>query len=141
MLGNPDWMHRHAALFAISCIGEGAYAQLKDMLEDVVTNILPLMKDPHPRVRFACCNALGQMAADFAPQHADHKETEMCFQSLFHATVIPAFLELMADGNHPRVQAHSAAALVNFCEHSGKHILEGHLDSILSSLAALLGSP
>ena len=67
----------------------------------------------HPRVRFACCNALGQMATDFAP----------VFEKKFHDKVIPGLLHLMDDNGNPRVQAHAGAALVNFSEDCPKNIL------------------
>ena len=56
------------------------------------------------RVRYACCNAIGQMSTDFAP----------VFEKKFHARVIPGLLMLMDDTANPRVQAHAGAALVNF---------------------------
>ena len=37
----------------------------------------------HPRVRFAVCQAVGQMSTDFAPP--DSREVATGFQSLFHA--------------------------------------------------------
>ena len=39
------------------------------------------INDPHPRVRYACCNAIGQMSTDFAP----------VFEKKFHARVIPGY--------------------------------------------------
>ena len=39
----------------------------------------------HPRVRFAVCQAIGQMSTDFAPP--DSREAATGFQSLFHAQV------------------------------------------------------
>ncbi len=56
------------------------------------------------RVRYACCNAIGQMSTDFAP----------VFEKKFHARVVPGLLLLMDDTANPRVQAHAGAALVNF---------------------------
>lgn len=51
----------------------------------------------HPRVRYAMCNAIGQMAADFAP----------IFQKKFHDKIVPAILLLLDDNSNPRVQAHA----------------------------------
>ncbi len=61
-----DWRYRRAALMAISAIGEGCGKQMKPILEDVVNVVLPFCQDTHYRVRYAACNALGQMANDFA---------------------------------------------------------------------------
>ena len=60
--------------------------------------------DPHPRVRWAACQALGQLCTDLGP---DLQEEQ-------HARVMPALLALMDDFSSPRVQAHACAALVNF---------------------------
>lgn len=63
------------------------------------------------RVRYACCNAIGQMSTDFAP----------VFEKKFHARVVPGLLLLMDDAANPRVQAHAGAALVNF-RYSSPHL-------------------
>ena len=82
------------------------------------------ISDPHPRVRYACCNAIGQMSTDFAP----------VFEKKFHAKVIPGLLFLMQDSANPRVQAHSGAALVNFSEDCPKNILLPYLPEIMGRL-------
>lgn len=102
MLQRPEWQSRHAALMAISAIGEGCYKKMREHLKTIVDAVIPLLHDPHPRVRYAACNALGQMATDFAPR--DHRQTESCFQTLFHAQVIPGLCELTLDTANPRVQ-------------------------------------
>jgi len=47
------------------------------------------------------CNAIGQMAADFAP----------VFQKKFHDKIVPAILLLLDDNLNPRVQAHAGKFL------------------------------
>eukprot|EP01135_Chromosphaera_perkinsii_P006621 Nk52_evm23s554 gene=Nk52_evmTU23s554 len=123
-----DWKHRHAALMTISAIGEGCQKQMEKDLVKVVLLAIPYLGDEHPRVRYAACNALGQMATDFAP----------AFQNAFHAQVMPALLAVMDDVNNPRVQAHSAAALVNFCEQATKELLDPYLEGVLLKLFQLL---
>eukprot|EP00053_Salpingoeca_punica_P016388 m.154222 g.154222 ORF g.154222 m.154222 type:complete len:1113 (+) comp16954_c0_seq1:146-3484(+) len=139
MLVRPDWQARHAALMVISCCAEGCRKKMQPHLGDLVNLILPLASDPHPRVRFALCNALGQLASDFAPR--ENKQTAVCFQSQFHHVVVPAILHMMEDGAHPRVQAHASSALVNFMDGCSKTALTPHLDNILSHLSVLLSSP
>ena len=78
-----DWRFRHAALMAISAVAEGCVKQMEPMLESVIGTILPFLQDPHPRVRHACCNALGQLATDF----------NIIFQKKFHATVMPGRMQ------------------------------------------------
>eukprot|EP00054_Salpingoeca_dolichothecata_P030034 m.240431 g.240431 ORF g.240431 m.240431 type:complete len:1144 (+) comp26585_c1_seq13:16-3447(+) len=138
MLQREEWQYRHAALMALSAIGEGVHKALLLHLTEVVQTILPHLADPHERVRFACCNTVGQMATDFSPKH--NNLGGVGFQTLFHAQVVPALLQVTTDAEHPRVQAHAAAALVNFCEHSSKEVLSHHLDDILEHLSGLLES-
>ena len=104
MLQQADWKSRHAALMAISasgeacchkhfCVlmlnifmsGEGCHKQMEPLLDQVMDCVMNFIADPHPRVRFACCNAIGQMSTDFAP----------VFEKKFHAKVIPG-----KDGNN-----------------------------------------
>ena len=67
MLSSEDWRCRHAAMMAISACGEGCHKQMENLLSDVLKNVVPFTKDSHPRVRYAACNALGQMSTDFQP--------------------------------------------------------------------------
>ena len=62
---------------AISAVGEGCHKQMLNMLPNLVDSILPFLNDQHPRVRYAACNALGQLSTDFAEG----------FQQKFHAKV------------------------------------------------------
>ena len=63
---SADWRYRHAGLMAISAVGEGCQKQMEILLADVTNVVLPFLNDQHPRVRYACCNAIGQMSTDFA---------------------------------------------------------------------------
>ncbi|XP_056644461.1 importin-5 [Diorhabda sublineata] len=135
MLASPDWKQRHAALMAISAIGEGCHKQMEGMLQQimcgvpgVMEGVLHYLQDPHPRVRYAACNAVGQMATDFAS----------VFEKKFHDRVVPGLLMLLDDNANPRVQAHAGAALVNFAEDCPKHILSGYLDALMSKLEGIL---
>jgi len=128
MLQHADWKYRHAALMAISASGEGCHKQMEPFLEQVMEGVMNYIADPHPRVRYACCNAIGQMSTDFAP----------VFEKKFHAKVIPGLLHLMNDSANPRVQAHSGAALVNFSEDCPKNILLPYLPDIMARLEEVL---
>lgn len=104
MLASPDWKQRHAALMAVSAIGEGCQKQMETMLPQimdgvpgVMEGVLRYLQDPHPRVRYAACNAVGQMSTDFAP----------IFEKKFHDRVVPGLLMLLDDNGNPRVQAHA----------------------------------
>lgn len=82
MLQNVDWKQRYAALMAISALGEGCHKQMLPMLDQIVSVIIPFVGDSHCRVRYAVCNALGQMATDFSPN----------FEEMFHEKFIPNLL-------------------------------------------------
>uniref|UniRef100_A0AAQ5XZA6 TOG domain-containing protein n=1 Tax=Amphiprion ocellaris TaxID=80972 RepID=A0AAQ5XZA6_AMPOC len=118
MLQNPDWKYRHAGLMALSAIGEGCHQQMEAILQEIVSFVLLFCSDPHPRVRYAACNAIGQMATDFAPT----------FQKKFHDKVISALLQTMEDQSNPRVQAHAAALI----QKGTKLVLEQVVTSIAS---------
>lgn len=99
-------------------------------LDKVLELVVPALRDPHPRVRFAGCNALGQMSTDFAST----------MQEKYHQVILSNIIPVL-DAAEPRVQSHAAAALVNFCEEAEKAILEPYLDELLSHLLRLLQSP
>lgn len=130
MLGHADWRYRHAALMAISAVGEGCYKQMEGMLPQIMDGVLQYLSDPHPRVRYAACNAIGQMSTDFAPT----------FEKKFHSKVIPSLLMVLEDNNNPRVQAHAGAALVNFSEDCPKNILVQYLNEIMAKLEGILSA-
>ena len=45
LMAAEDWRWRHAALMAVSAVGEGCLKQMRDMLEGVVDAILPFCQD------------------------------------------------------------------------------------------------
>ncbi|XP_077293524.1 karyopherin beta 3 isoform X2 [Arctopsyche grandis] len=130
MLQAQDWRQRHAALMAVSSAGEGCHKQMEALLSEIMGGLLEFLRDPHPRVRHAACNAVGQMSTDFAP----------IFEKKFHAQVVPGLLMVLDDSANPRVQAHAAAALVNFSEDCPKNILTQYLDAIMGKLEGILNS-
>lgn len=130
MMMSSNWRDRHAALMAISAISEGCHDLMEGELDKVLNLVVPALQDPHPRVRWAGCNALGQMSTDFAGT----------MQTQYHQVVLSNIFPVL-ESAEPRVQAHAAAALVNFCEEAEKDILEPYLDDLLNRLLILLRSP
>lgn len=130
MMHSSSWRDRHAALMAISAISEGCRDLMLNELDKVLELVIPSLKDPHPRVRFAACNAIGQMSTDFAGT----------MQEKYHQVVLSSIVPVL-ESPEPRVQAHAAAALVNFCEEAEKATLEPYLDALLNHLLVLLNSP
>uniref|UniRef100_A0A8C2L749 Karyopherin (importin) beta 3 n=1 Tax=Cyprinus carpio TaxID=7962 RepID=A0A8C2L749_CYPCA len=60
------------------------------------------------------------------------------FQKKFHDKVISALLQTMEDQTNPRVQAHAAAALINFTEDCPKTLLLPYLDSLVQHLHVIM---
>ncbi|KAH6668610.1 importin subunit beta-3 [Plectosphaerella plurivora] len=127
MMTSAAWKDRHAALMAISAISEGCRELMIGELSQVLDLVVPALKDSHPRVRWAGCNALGQMSSDFSPE----------MQKTYYERVLGALIPVL-ESPEPRVKSHAAAALVNFCENADKAILEPHLDTLLTHLFQLL---
>eukprot|EP00256_Glycine_max_P055168 XP_014622242.1 importin subunit beta-3-like [Glycine max] len=97
-------------------------------LEQVLSMILNSFCDPHPRVRWAAINAIGQLSTDLGPD----------LQVKFHHLVLPALAGAMDDFQNPRVHAHAASAVLNFTENCTPDILTRYLDGIVSKLLVLL---
>lgn len=129
MMSSTAWRDRHAALMAISAISEGCRDLMVGELDQVLALVVPALSDSHPRVRYAGCNALGQMSTDFAGT----------MQEKYHAIVLNNIIPVLSSAE-PRVQSHAAAALVNFCEEAERSILEPYLENLLSHLLGLLRS-
>eukprot|EP00842_Homolaphlyctis_polyrhiza_P004970 jgi/Hompol1/5474/HPOL_001964-RA len=127
-LSSPEWQKRHAALRCISAIGEGCHKIMNAELERVIGIVLPHLADPHPRVRHAACNAIGQMCTDFAPK----------IQDKFHEAILTHLIPVMDDIQHLRVQTYAAAALVNFAENAKKECISPYLNIIIPKLLVLL---
>jgi hypothetical protein len=129
-LASPEWQKRHAALRCISAIGEGCIKSMKNELDKIIELVIPHLRDPHPRVRHAACNAIGQMCTDFAPT----------IQSKFHAKIVPALISVLDDSKFLRVQTYGAAALVNFSESAKRDSIAPYLSSIIPKLLLLMNT-
>jgi hypothetical protein len=128
LLGAEDWRERRAGLMAISTVGEGCIQVLTPNLDVIMEMIFPLFQDSHERVRWAACNAVGQLATDFGP----------LFQARYSNKVISVLVAVMDDEANPRVQSHAAAAIINFCDHCEASILVPFLPALLRKLDQLL---
>lgn len=128
MLSHNNWKVRHAAILAVSLIGEGCVDIMKKNLENVLQYVLPGFRDPHERVRWAACSTIGQMATDFCPT----------LQKKFHQQILTALCAVMGDAQNPRVQSYAAAAIINFCDECKPQIMIPYLDPLLTNLLSLL---
>lgn len=131
MIQSSAWRERQAALMALSSAAEGCSDVLMTEIPKILDMILPTLHDSHPRVQYACCNALGQMSTDFAN----------VIQRTSGDRILPALISMLTSKSVFRVQAHAAAALVNFSEAASTEILEPYLDDLLNNLLGLLQSP
>ncbi|KAL6275144.1 hypothetical protein ACE6H2_018745 [Prunus campanulata] len=127
-LAAPEWQKHHAALIALAQIAEGCTKVMIKNLEQVVAMVLNSFQDPHPRVRWAAINAIGQLSTDLGPD----------LQVQYHQQVLPALAAAMDDFQNPRVQAHAASAVLNFSENCTPDILTPYLDGVVSKLLVLL---
>ncbi|KAG6517212.1 hypothetical protein ZIOFF_020592 [Zingiber officinale] len=155
-LAAPEWQKHHAALVALAQIAEGCSKVMLKNLEQVVTMVLSSFQDPHPRVRWAAINAIGQLSTDLGPD----------LQLQYHQRVLPALASAMDDFQNPRChsavcglgwwpetdlaspkglisrslahEAHASSAVLNFCENCTPDILTPYLDGIVGKLLVLL---
>jgi hypothetical protein len=126
-----DWRHRYAGLKAIASIAEGCLDELEDRMEALLALVWPGFTDPHPRVQYAASHALGQLCTDFAGSIQANQE--MSRRALTCLVGI-----LVGGSNQPRVQAHAAAALINFSEGVEAEVLNPYLDEIVGALVGFL---
>ena len=136
-VAHADWRNRLVGLMSVCQATEGCSKQLSDNLQDVVGVALARFTDDHPRVRHAALHTLGTMAADFGPD----------LQEQFHQPILTGLATLMQDSS-VRVQAHAAAALLNFCDcqddddvrERRAEVMAPYLDGLLARLQGLLSS-
>ncbi|KAJ6379913.1 hypothetical protein OIU76_016549 [Salix suchowensis] len=124
----PEWQKPHAALITLAQIAEGCSKVMIKNLDQVVSMVMNSFQHPHPRVRWAAINAIGQLSTDLGPD----------LQMKYHQLVLPALAGAMDDVQNPRVQAHAASAMLNFSENCMPDILTPYLDGVISKLLVLL---
>lgn len=122
-----DWRYRYAALMALTQVGE---VLEWDKVPEMMKVTLTFFDDGHHRVRYAAVHCLGQFSTDHGPDLQNH----------MHKEIMGGILKLFSDTKNPRIQAHAAAALINFAEHCTKELLQPYLDPLLSKLFELLKS-
>ncbi|KZO91605.1 ARM repeat-containing protein [Calocera viscosa TUFC12733] len=127
MLQSSDWKQRHAGLMAMASLGEGGAAVLTHELTPIVNFIARAFGDPEGRVRFAACQCLGQLCTDL----------DGAIQQEHHAIILPILVRALRDPI-PRVHAHAASAMINFCEGVPKAILGPYLPELVTGLVTLL---
>jgi len=122
-----DWRYRHAGIMCISQTAEGCVEQYQKHLEKLIDFCLILTKDEHPRVRYAAIHCLAQLSTDFV--HT--------LQDKYHSKVVPSLILGMQDST-PKVQAHSATAMINFLDETDVKNITPYLDNTMNCLLGLL---
>jgi len=125
MFGQADWRYKHAAIMALSQVGE--YLESVDDVKPTIELILQFTTNEHPKLRYAVCHCMGQIADDMQPN----------FQKAFHSNVLASLIALL-DDPVPRVVSHAGAAITNFVEGMEITDLEPYLKGILTKAFALM---
>jgi importin-5 len=86
------------------------------------------LKHSHHYVRFAACQAIGQIATDHQPY----------FQNTYAAEVLPALIATV-DDQSLKVQSHAISALINFNEEVNKSDLLPYADALMQMLFERIG--
>ncbi|KAL6321457.1 hypothetical protein AAG906_016556 [Vitis piasezkii] len=89
----PEWQKHHATLIALAQIAKVCSKVMIKNLEQMVTMVLNTFPNPHPRVRWAAINAIGQLSTDMGPD----------LQVQYHQRVLPALAASMDDFQNPQV--------------------------------------
>ena len=92
-----------------------------DEIRPIINLVLSYLEDPHPKIRYASCHCIGQIADDMKP----------IFQTNFHEIILPSLIKCLQDPI-PRVHAHAAAAITNFVEGMSSFILKPYLTTLLT---------
>lgn len=131
MMQSASWRDRAAALMALSNAAEGCRTEMLPQLEGILRAVEPLLRDEHPRVQWSACNALGQLSTDLAPE----------VQESYGSLILPGLIEKLNSVYVFKVQAHAAAALVNFSDAANQEAMNPFLDDLLTRLLGLVQSP
>eukprot|EP00917_Polyrhabdina_sp_WS-2016_P019884 GHVP01042491.1.p1 GENE.GHVP01042491.1~~GHVP01042491.1.p1 ORF type:complete len:1121 (-),score=214.82 GHVP01042491.1:53-3391(-) len=100
------WEYKFAGIIAISqCIEYIETDEVPRMLNGILPVIMRQFEDAHHRVRFAACQAIGQIALDHYP----------LFQEKYAVSVLPVLMKVF-DDPVVRVQMHATSAIVNLVE-------------------------
>ncbi|WWC63313.1 uncharacterized protein I303_105913 [Kwoniella dejecticola CBS 10117] len=126
LLAQPDWRCRYCALVAIAAVAEGCLEELQPRIRDVLTIISPTAKDPHPRVRYAFLQCLGQLCSD----------CEGIMQREYQNDVLQVCLQLLEDPI-TRVRVHSAACLTNFFQDVEPESFASYIQPLVGTLLRL----
>jgi len=96
-------------------------------IKPIITLVLSYLEDPNPKIRYASCHCIGQIANDMKP----------IFQTNFHEMILPSLINCLRDPI-PRVHGHAAAAITNFVEGMSSVILKPYLTNLLTNFYEMI---
>lgn len=128
-LRKEEWHYKLVAIMAISQTAEYLPEdELDNHLKEITHMLLTQLKHSHHYVRFAACQAIGQIATDHQPY----------FQNTYAAEVLPALIATV-DDQSLKVQSHAISALINFNEEVNKSDLLPYADALMQMLFERIG--
>lgn len=123
-LRKEEWQYKLVAVMAISQTAEYLPEDnLEAHLEEIVNTLLVQLKDSHHRVRFAACEAIGQISLDQQP----------LLQKSYANVILPALIAAI-DDPLPKVQSNAIRAMVNFTEEVDIADLMPYTDTLMQKL-------
>ncbi|PPQ74728.1 hypothetical protein CVT26_005110 [Gymnopilus dilepis] len=132
MMASYDWRVRHAGLMAIAAIGEGTgKVTFRARLVGFFTGADRLPFIGHAKRAPKDCRARYANVQRLASARAE------IIQKRFHEQLFAVLIPALEDPE-PRVHAHAASALINFCEAVERETLLPYLDPIVERLLRLL---
>lgn len=142
-LNHADWRYRESAILAIGAVAEGCKNGLMQYLAQLVSFLLPMLKDPRPMVRVISCWALGRYSRYVIPATREGSTTvpnlppAQALQLL--DGMLSGLLERVLDHNK-KVQEAACSALASLEEYaSNEEWLLQRVDPIVRALSLALG--
>ncbi|KAK6590573.1 karyopherin beta [Cryptosporidium xiaoi] len=124
------WKYRYAAIMAIAQTIEYIPEDddnYQDRIGQIISRVLGFLQDQFPRVRFACCQTIGQISLDHSP----------FIQEAFHSSVIPQLIQAI-DDPVSKVSSHALSALINFTEEVTAEDLQPYVCPLMEKLLGIL---
>ncbi|KAF7456420.1 putative karyopherin beta [Cryptosporidium felis] len=124
------WKYRYAAIMAIAQTIEYLPEDddnYQDRISQIISRVLGFLQDQYPRVRYACCQTIGQMSLDHSP----------FIQEMFHASIIPQLIQAVNDPVS-KVASHALSALINFTEEVTSDDLQPYVCPLMEKLLGIL---
>lgn len=116
-----EWKQKYVAIMVLSQCSEAAEAD--ENVDTIVSLLAELLRDTHPRVRYAALHALGQVSADHAPR-LQEQHSEM---------LVPTIASLI-DDDASFVAAHACVVFAIFAQELDHDKLVPHISNLMSRL-------